>query len=117
LWGCSWPVGTGKTIVVCSACREHPDGVIYVEITEPQGLPEKLATQMGMQLGPSNLEDVVFGYKHYYELPPGQLLALDLVLETFKSAAERYQAKMGNIPSVFIGRIDLLAKADSEAFL
>ena len=77
---------------------------------------------MGMRLGPSNIEDVVLGYlsssyKHYYELPCSQLLALDFVLDKFKGAAIRYQGKNGNIPSVFIDGIDVLAKANPDVFL
>lgn len=49
------PSGIGKTTVVCSACREYPQGVIYVEITEPESFPECLAEKMGMRLGPSRM--------------------------------------------------------------
>ena len=89
------PSGTGKTTIISNICRKHPEGVIYLEICEPESFSQRLAAKMGMRLGPSNIEDVVLGYlsEHYYELPCGQLLALDFVLDKFKGAAIRYQGK------------------------
>ena len=102
--------------------QEYPQGVIYVEITEPKSLPEQLAFKMGMRLGPTDVVDVFLGYlssgyKHYYELPPDPLIAFDFVIETFKGAARRYKAKSGNILTIFIGGIDLLAKIAPDAFI
>lgn len=44
-------------------------------------------------------------------------MVLDFVLDKFKRAAIRYQGKNGDIPSVFIDGIDVLAKANPDAFL
>ena len=63
-----------------------------------------------MWLGPSNIEDVVvlgyLSYKHYYELPCGQLLALDFILDKFKGAAIRYQEKMETFRVVLKARME-----------
>lgn len=56
------PSGTGKTTIVSNLCKKYPEGVIYVEITEPLRFPTQLAARMGMRLGPSNMEDVLLGY-------------------------------------------------------
>ena len=85
-------------------------------------LPERLASKMGMRLGPTDVVDVFLGYlssgyKHYYKLPPDPLIAFDFVIKTFKEAARRYKAKSGNIPTIFIDGTDLLAKIDPEAFI
>lgn len=57
------------------------------------------------------------GYKHYYELPPEQLIAIDCVMETFKLAAIRYQTEHDKMLSVFIDGIDLLAENNPDVFL
>ena len=56
------PSGTGKTTIVCHACRQYPQGLIYVEITGLKSFPRRLAENMGMRLGPSNIEDMFLGY-------------------------------------------------------
>lgn len=49
------PSGTGK---MKGVCRDHANGVLYMEVFDPLSLTEQLAKTTGMVVTPKNLFDL-----------------------------------------------------------
>ena len=64
-------LGSGKTVAVTDLCERYPNGVMYLEIVEPNMFHKDLATWLGMRLHLSTVEDLILGYiyaeyRHHY---------------------------------------------------
>ena len=116
------PTGTGKTSIVRKLCNNMPKGILYYEVAEPLNFTNKLAKELGMKIAPSNLLDIVLGYfsttyTMHYCLPSGQKQALDMIVETLRSAGMKLKATHGMLPTLFIDGADLLAKFEKDLFV
>ena len=115
------PSGTGKSVLMTYLCSKLP-GVLYLEVGESSAFPFDLAKEIGMKTEPSNAFDLALGYisseyVHYHCLPENRILALKDVVEVLEKTAEKYVAKRGKIPTLFIDGADMLAKHEKELFI
>ena len=115
------PTGTGKTATITRACNKFPQGVLYIEVFEPNVFDRDLAKEISMKIGPSNIVDLVLGYFSsddfvYYHLPEEQDKAMDVTFKVLDETATKYKEKHGKIPTLFIDGADILAKYQDELF-
>ena len=115
------PTGTGKTSIARNLANKHPKGTIYCELREPSLFTTELAKELGMKTEPSNFIDILLSYYSktytlYYSLPSNNSKALDKVMDTFTSVCKKFYTEYHHHPTLFIDRIDLLAKTEEETF-
>ena len=85
--------------------------------------PTELATACGLILGPQGVFDLLMSfipggrYVHYHQLPRELPVAVSYVLDVVAEQAQRFKAKHGFTPCLFIDGVDLLAKKDAQAFI
>ena len=116
------PSGTGKTLLTRKVCRDHPNGVLYMEVFEPLSLTKELAKAVGMVVSPTNLFDLALSYissdySHYHNLPKDPILGLSYVLDNLAGQCGKYIKKHGCTPCLVIDGIDLVAKSNPEVFV
>ena len=116
------PTGSGKTALVTKECNRFPKGVLYYNVCEPEMFTKKLAEEIGMKVGPSNIFDLILGYFSsdlflYYHLPENKNEAVSTIIDTLASAAEKFKSKYGTTPTMFIDGADVLAKFEENVFL
>lgn len=71
------PPGTGKMLLMRKVCRDHPNGILYMEVFDPLSLTEELAKAVGMVVSPTNVFNLTLSYissdySHYHNLPKAQ---------------------------------------------
>ena len=113
------PSGSGKTQAVRELCSKFPRGVLYYEVTEPNGFVRSLSQEMGMKLEPTTFLDLALSYIsesycHYHVLPKCQLDGIDYAIGVLENAAMRYTKKYGEVPVLFIDGVDILAKRNTK---
>ena len=114
------PSGSGKTYMIRDLCNKSPEGVLYLEITQPDTFVHKLSEEIGMKTAPTTMFDLIYGfiyekYTHYFVLPESQLLGIDMVIRVLEKAATKYTAEHhGKVPVLFLDGVDLLARHDKK---
>ena len=113
------PSGTGKTVAVTHICNESPQGVLYVEVVSANSFMFDIAKEIGMKVAPSGIIDLILGhisdsYKLYHEIPEDKDRSLATIMNILQVAAEKFYAKHGKMPFLFIDGIDILAKKNEE---
>ena len=100
------PSGSGKTQAVRELCSKFPRGVLYYEVTEPNGFVRSLSQEMGMKLEPTTFLDLALSYIsesycHYHVLPKCQLDGIDYAIGVLENAAMRYTKKVWRSSGTF----------------
>ena len=113
------PSGCGKTSTVRELCNKFTKGVIYYEVDELSRFVWGLSKKLNMKTSPTNFMDLMLGYisknyTHFHVLPEDQLAGIKVVFDAVEKEASRYKRKYGQIPTLFIDGVDLLAKDDKK---
>ena len=116
------PSGTGKTMLTRKVCRDHPNGVLYMEVFDPLSLTEELAKAVGMVVSPTNLFDLALSYIssdycHYHNLPKDPARGVSYVLDNLAGQCGKYKKKHKCTPCLVIDGVDLVAKSNPEVFV
>ena len=100
-------------------CRDHPNGVLYMEVFDPLSLTEELAKAVGMVVSPNNQIDLALSYisSHYHNLPEDPAQGVTYVLDCLAEQCGKYTEEHGCTPCLVINGVDLMAKANPEVFV
>ena len=115
------PTGTGKSYVVTKVCHEYHSRVIYYHVMAPKSLPLDLASAVDMKLRPRMFDHLVNryfpGFENHFILPKGFEEALAFVFETINDQAKILKEKTGDVVTLVLDGVDLVAKKSDDDFI
>ena len=115
-------MGTGKSTIVRNICNKFPEGLLYVEVSEPRKFTKHLTLALNLKIAPSGVFDIILGnysstYRTYCSLEENQADAFDTIMGVLKQPVIRYQLATGRVPTLFIDGADLLTKYNRDLFV